>query len=78
MWYKGEEDESWTLRAEQTTASDIQIGYDGSVWILGTQINANGEYPILYYDTPTHTFVPVEGTARKLAVDPYGKPWIIN
>lgn len=61
-------DGEWALKASDHTASDISVGYNGAIWILGATPNSTGEYTILYYDIQSNLFVPVEGTACKLAI----------
>jgi len=58
-----------------TAATDIGIGADGTVWITGTK-STGGGYEILRWDDGD--WVAVEGGAIRIAVDPWGMPWIVN
>ena len=55
--------------------SDIGIGEDGSVWIIGTNPIGN-EYDISYWNGSGWTAVP--GGAVRIDVGPDGNPWIVQ
>ena len=54
-------------------ASDIDVGADGSVWILGLEAVEGGQD---IYTLRDGTWTQVPGGAERLAVDPTGQPWI--
>jgi hypothetical protein len=56
-------------------ATDIGVGADGSVWVVGTNAVAGG-FGIWHW-TGT-TWAPVPGGAVAVAVDPSGRPWVVN
>lgn len=56
-------------------ASDIGIGADGSVWVIGTDERPGG-YGIYYWSG--NEWQRVDGAAVRIDVDPYGNPWIVN
>ena len=57
-------------------ASDIAIGADGSVFVIGTgPCNASG---CTVYKFDGSRFIPYPGTGVRIAVDPSGNPWIVN
>jgi len=64
----------WT-RILNTTATDIGVGADETVWIIGTK-STGGGYEILKWDGADWT--AVEGGAVRIAVDPGGMPWVVN
>jgi len=57
--------------------NDISVGADGSVFITDTTtVSATGGYAILKWNgTGWSTFA---GAGVRLAVDPTGKPWVVN
>lgn len=57
------------------TARDIAVGGDDSVWIIGTKA-ASGGYQILYKQG--QEWIPIDGAAVRIAVDPQGNPWVVN
>ena len=57
------------------SATDIAVGADGSVWVIGTNAVAGG-YGI--YDWNGSAWAAVAGGAVVIAVSPSGHPWIIN
>ena len=56
-------------------ATDIGVGADGSVWIVGTNPVAGG-YGIYTWTGPG--LVPVPGGAVVISVGPSGNPWVVN
>jgi hypothetical protein len=58
------------------TANDIGIGADGSVWIIGTGA-VSGGYGIWRWKGKSD-WQQVDGGAVRIAVDPEGRPWIVN
>ncbi|MGB3612309.1 MAG: tectonin domain-containing protein, partial [Elainellaceae cyanobacterium] len=56
-------------------ATDIDIGADGSVWVVGTA-KTSGGYRIYKLTDSGWSVVP--GGAVKVAVAPDGHPWVIN
>jgi murein DD-endopeptidase MepM/ murein hydrolase activator NlpD len=56
-------------------AKDISAGADGSLWVIGDNPVAGG-YGI--YKWAGSTWEPVAGGATKIAVNPQGKPWLVN
>ena len=53
-------------------ASDIGIGVDGTVWVLG-----GGGRPYRWDDTKA-SWVTGTGIGTAIAVDPGGNPWVVN
>lgn len=64
---------SWTLI--QGNATDIGIGADGSVWIIGAN-QAEGGFDI--YKWSGNGWNRVQGGAVRIAVDPRGNAWVVN
>lgn len=58
-------------------ATDIAVGADGSVWIIGVQ-TASGGYNIRYWDSAKEAWVSVSGAAVRITVDFRGVPWVVN
>jgi streptogramin lyase len=56
-------------------ATDVATGPDGSVWITGARMGRFG-YPVYRWDG--RNWSRVEREAVHLAVDPDGKPWVID
>jgi hypothetical protein len=56
-------------------ASDISIGADGAVWMLGAE-EKGGAFPIWHWSGKE--WRRVEGVAKRIAVGPQGRPWIID
>ena len=56
-------------------ATNIAVGANGSVWIIGTNAVAGG-YGIYHWNGTGWT--PVSGGGVTIAVDPGGNPWLIN
>lgn len=57
-------------------ASDVGVGADGSVWIIGTNVVAGGGFDIWKRNATGWTNIP--GGAVRIAVDPHGNAWIVN
>ena len=56
-------------------ATDIGVGSDGSIWILGTDRQAKG-YGI--YRWESNNWVKANGDGEVITVDRDGNPWVIN
>jgi hypothetical protein len=56
-------------------ASDVGVGADGSVWIVGTNVVPGG-FDIWKRNATGWTNIP--GGAQRIAVDPSGNAWIVN
>lgn len=56
-------------------ASDIGVGADGSVWVIGTDERGGG-FGIYHWNGAGWS--RVEGGAVRIDVDPSGMPWIVN
>ena len=56
-------------------ATDIGAGADGSVWIIGNAPIPGGHE--IYQKTAT-AWQGVDGAALRIAVDPIGRPWVVN
>jgi hypothetical protein len=56
-------------------ATDIATGADGSVWITGVRMGRDG-YPVFRWDGRDWRRIGAE--AVHLAVDPAGRPWVID
>lgn len=81
---------SWELLPGEAT--DIDVGADGSAWIVGTGLSAWGggnqilvwnEQAQIFSDGEEHAparrqWVSVSGGATAIAVGPDGRPWIAN
>ena len=66
-------------------ATDIGIGANGFIWILGDKTNADGyeifkwfNYPPEYYFTPPGGWDKLPGGGFRISVDPNGKPWVVD
>lgn len=66
---------SWEQLPE--TAQDIDIGADGSVYIIGTGNSTNPHGRILKWGGSYWSLLP-RGAAMKITVDPNGIPWVIT
>lgn len=64
---------SWTRQLGG--ASDIGIGADGTVWVIGTDPRPGG---FGIYRWTGSSWGRVEGAAVRIDVDPDGSPWIVN
>jgi hypothetical protein len=72
--YKRNGTSSWTTIAGNAT--DIAIGANGSVYIIGnTTVDANG-YQI--YQRVNNSWSLLNGSAISVAVAPNGTPWVVN
>jgi hypothetical protein len=56
-------------------ATDIGIGGDGSVWVIGRNKSGN-DYDI--YKWNGSNWSNIAGGAVRIAVDPWGNPWVVN
>jgi hypothetical protein len=56
-------------------AKDIAIGFDGSVWVIGTNVE-NGGFGI--YKWNGNGWDGVDGGAVRISVDGDGQPWVMN
>jgi hypothetical protein len=63
----------WTLFPG--AAVDVGVGFDGSVWVVGTNPTVGG-YGIYLWDGQAWNAFP--GGAVRIAVDPDGAPWVVN
>lgn len=59
-------------------ASDIGIGADGTVWILGGTTYANGDRQVYRWSRTGNKWEPGNGGGKRISVDKDGKPWIVN
>jgi streptogramin lyase len=53
-------------------ASDVAVGANGTVWMVGTAANNYGIYRL----TSNATWEPIASNARRIAVDPQGNAWV--
>ena len=53
-------------------ASDVAVGANGTVWMVGTAANNYGIYRL----TNNATWEPISSNARRIAVDPQGHAWV--
>ena len=53
-------------------ASDVAVGANGTVWMVGTAANNYGIYRL----TSNATWEPIASNARRIAVDPQGHAWV--
>ena len=56
-------------------ATDIGIGADGSVWIIGTS-EVNGGYGV--YRWSERGWEQIDGGTAQISVDNRGTPWIVD
>lgn len=56
-------------------AKDIAVGADGSVWVVGTNPGYGG-YGI--YKWTNSNWTAIDGFGVRIAVDPHGRPWVVN
>jgi hypothetical protein len=56
-------------------ASDIGVGANGSVWIIGTT-PAFGGYGV--HRLRNNAWEQIDGAGTNIAVNPYGMPWVTN
>ena len=59
-------------------ASDISIGGNGDVWIIGTNSVADGPHDIWRWNESNWNWDPVPGGALGITVDVLGQPWIVQ
>jgi hypothetical protein len=64
------------FKLQPGAATDIGIGANGSVWVVGTNPVAGG-YGIWHWNGGGWTAVQGVGAVR-IAVDPSGNPWVVN
>lgn len=64
----------WDTHAGQK-ATDIAVGADGTVWVIGN-IAETGGYGL--YKKSGTSWTKVSGGALRIAVDPQGNPWVVN
>jgi hypothetical protein len=58
------------------TATDIGVGANGSVWIIGTTPDGYGNYSIGVWNGSSWTVI--DGAALRISVDPSGLPWVVS
>lgn len=68
------EGDNWKLIPGR--ASDIGIGGDGSIWIIGTNISGDGGFGI--WKWTGKDWMTFDGAALKIDVDKNGDPWVVN
>jgi streptogramin lyase len=56
-------------------ATDVAVGANGSVWVVGTIPGANGN---LLYKWTGLGWAPESGQAVRIAVGPDGSPWVVD
>ena len=59
-------------------ASDIAIGGNGAVWIIGTNIVAGGPHDIWRWNEENLNWDVVPGGANAISVDVLGQPWVVQ
>lgn len=59
-------------------ATDVGIGGDGSVWIIGCSWLGDGGFDIRRFNPGTGGFDQIDGQATRIAVGKDGKPWVVN
>jgi hypothetical protein len=65
----------WTL--QPGLATDIGIGADGSVWVIGTNpVGAGHDFGVFRWNGSSWN--PVDGGGVRIAVDRAGNPWVVN
>jgi hypothetical protein len=69
--------ESWELVPPPALATDIDIGADGSVWIVGAD-PVQGGFGVYHWNGSGFDRLPAPLSARRLAVDGHGQPWLVN
>ncbi len=57
--------------------TDVGVGKDGSVWLIGTEQTGAG-YGIFHWNESHWTWEAVDGAALRIAVGPDGTPWVVN
>jgi len=58
-------------------ATDIGIGADSSVWIIGTS-EVNGGYGVYRLSVKGWEQIEIDGGAIRIDVDPLGNPWVVD
>lgn len=58
-------------------AKDIGVGADGSVWIIGSG-DAGKDASVYKWNESDWEWVKMSGEGARIAVDPEGKPWLVN
>jgi len=66
---------NFTYSVVPGAATDIGIGANGAVWVVGTD-PVDGGYGIFHWTGSAWEQVP--GGAVRIAVDPQGDPWVVN
>ncbi|PHS79089.1 MAG: hypothetical protein COB59_03760 [Rhodospirillaceae bacterium] len=59
------------------TATDIGVGQDGTVWVIGTD-KANGGFGIYRQNKNGKSWAKIPGSATRIDVDDKGNAWIVN
>lgn len=78
IWKKNDGTLNSSFTQKSGKATDIDIGADGSVWILGnTLIPGTNDYPIYKWNGSSWSQA-TSGGGVKIAVDPNGVPWVMN
>jgi hypothetical protein len=86
VWLVNSAHEIWHCNSSGTScnkpysqaATDIGVGSNGKLWIIGNTVVANGDFNILEWDAATSTWQETNGGARRITVDSNGDPWICN
>jgi hypothetical protein len=65
-----------TWEAKTGGATDIGVGADGSVWIIGSDAVGGGNYGI--YRWKEFEWIKMPGAAKRIDVDPRGNAWVVN
>lgn len=73
--FRGNGSGGWTQLPGRGT--DIAIGVDGTVYVIGTFSSSN-PYGGGIFRWNGSGWTQIHGLATKVAVDRYGKPWVIN
>jgi hypothetical protein len=82
-WVVNRKREIWRWRSGNTwdrmpgLATDIAIGANGAIWVLGTDNHANG-WGLWYWNGSDWEKLKDGSQAVKIAVDPKGQPWIVD
>ncbi|MDP9199388.1 MAG: hypothetical protein M3O07_09275 [Pseudomonadota bacterium] len=66
----------WVTVAGQA-ARDIGIGANGTVWVIGTNVEAGG-FGIYRSTDRGASWVKIPGSAVRVSVDPQGNAWVVN
>ncbi len=65
-----------TFIAHSGSATNISVGADWSVWVVGTTPAAGGGHRIYHWNG--NGWTPVGGSAVRISVDPAGNPWVVD